>query len=282
LGEARKKIGFIGAGNMGEALIKGLLGSKLFAAEDIVFTDVSPERSDYVASRYGIGQVESNRRLSRLSDVIIIAVKPQVIESVLAELKESDGRGEKLFVSIAAGIKIAMLEDFLGSVPIVRVMPNTPALVGRGMSVLSYNQRVANEDREVVKTIFASVGDTLDIDEKLMDAVTAISGSGPAYFFYLIEALVDAGREQDLDEDLATKLAISTGCGSMELLRATQRKPAELRQMVSSKGGTTEAAIRFFDENGMKGIIGGGVKRAVARSLELAGGHRPGEMAGKP
>lgn len=266
-----KKIGIIGAGNMGEALIRGLIASRAISPSQILIFDVDSKKSSAIADRYKSKKASSNEDLTKRSDIIIIAVKPQNIDLVLHEVAvEMNAR--KLAVSIAAGVRTSRIEShFKKGCPVVRVMPNTPALVGEAISAVTGGRFAKKSHLETAFAIFRSVGEVVHIkDEGLIDLVTAISGSGPAYFFYLIESLIDAAVELGMKEDVALSLVSQTALGSAKLLKQTGHSVVELRRRVTSKGGTTEAALDVLEEHEIKGIIEKAIRAALKRSKELS------------
>jgi pyrroline-5-carboxylate reductase len=266
-----KIIAFIGAGNMGEALIRGLLSAKTVAPSQIIAADVRAERRDLFAKRFGVRTVSDNAEAVRAADIILLAVKPQQMNEALAGFK-SVTTGSRLFVSIAAGVTTARIERELGGkTRVVRVMPNTPALVGAGAAALAKGAHATDEDMTTAETILGAVGVTVRVEEELFDAVTALSGSGPAYVFYVAEAMIEAGVAAGLDEPLARKLAIQTVYGAAKLMSETGEAPAELRRKVTSPGGTTEAALKVFGERKLMEIFIEAIRAAEKRSRELSG-----------
>lgn len=257
-----KEIAFIGAGNMAEALIRGLLASKTLPASHIIAADVRPERLEELRKAFGIrtGKPEA--------DIIILAVKPQQMSDALAQVA-----GEHLLISIAAGITTSRIEKEMGGKPrVVRVMPNTPALVGAGAAALCKGRYATDDDLATAETILGAVGTTVRVEEKLMDAVTALSGSGPAYIFYVTEAMIKAGVQAGLSEELAKKLATQTVFGAAKLLAESDESPASLRQKVTSPGGTTEAALKVMRDRKLAEIFVDAVAAAAQRSRELSNG----------
>lgn len=254
---------------MAEALIKGVIDSGLLPPTSITASDVDSVRLSHLNNAYGINITASNDQAVSSSDIIIFAVKPQHIDEVVTSLDKT-AISSKLAVSIAAGVTTGRLERlFKGGVKLVRVMPNSPALVGAGISALYFSSNINNEDKDDVTGIFSSVGETIEIDESLMDQVTAISGSGPAYFFYFVRALVGAAIGIGLDPDVSSKLVLSTMEGSSKMLSFTKKGPTGLIGMVASKGGTTEAALDLFDQEEISDIITRGVEAALKRAAEL-------------
>jgi pyrroline-5-carboxylate reductase len=278
-----QKIGFIGAGNMGQAMIGALIQSGVAAPSEIFIHEIRKDHADLLKSKYGITLLPDNGNIVRNCDVVVFAVKPQTLDGVLSELQSNkafhDVVGRKLIISIAAGKRMAMFEEFIYSeladaqkrrIPILRIMPNTPALVGAGMSGLCANIHAVPTDIEAAKRMLLPMGNVLECQEKDMDAVTALSGSGPAYCFYFVEAMVKAGMELGFSEATASDLTISTFKGALALLENLQDSPAQLRRKVTSPGGTTEAAIRILDDNGVKASIVHAIHAAARRSYELS------------
>jgi len=261
-------IGFIGAGNMAEAMAKGLTGAG-FAADRLLASDVSASRRTLFRSEIGVEAIESNTELVSRADLVILAVKPQIIADVLKGVAKHL-KPKHLVVSIAAGVSTRFIESMLGAqIRVVRAMPSTPMLVGKGIAALSAGKNATGKDLELAREIFSVAGKVLIVDEAKMDAVTAVSGSGPAYFFYFIEALRDAGVKEGLDETEALVLATYTAEGAARLLIETDRKPEDLRLMVTSPNGTTHAAITEMESLHVKQNILRGVRAAANRSREL-------------
>jgi pyrroline-5-carboxylate reductase len=265
-----KRIGFIGGGNMAEALIKGLLAGGV-PATSIYVAEPYAERSNFLAERYAVRCGDANTAVVADSDIVILAIKPQVAENVLKGLRNIETAG-KLFISIMAGVKIAAIEGaFPGEVRVVRVMPNTPALVLEASSAIACGAFASPEDISVALSIFELVGKAWQLEEKLMDAVTGLSGSGPAYVLTFIEALSDAGVKNGLPRDVATGLAAQTVFGTAKLLLETHEHPAVLRDKVTSPGGTTIAGLHALEKAGFRGTLINAVDAATARSRELGG-----------
>jgi pyrroline-5-carboxylate reductase len=264
-----KRIGLIGAGNMGTAIVRGLVAAQVIAPEDITALDVEETQLEKVAADPGVNTTTDLEVLASASDAIVLAVKPQSMEGLLHDLARHVGASH-LIISIAAGISTSFMEKRLGDeVRVVRVMPNTPAMVRAGATALCRGSRATDEDMELAVHLFSALGTTLVVDEVQMDAVTAVSGSGPAYFFYLVEKITKAGIEQGLSEKEASELARQTLYGAGKLLRETGVAPEELRARVTSKGGTTAAAVAIFDKADLGGIVCKAVSAAAARSKEL-------------
>ena len=266
------KIGFLGSGNMAEALIKGLINSGLFKPENILIADIRPERLESLSSQYGVTQAKNNADLAKKAGTIVLAVKPQKMTDALESIKAQIREGQ-LIISIAAGIKISKIERTLGDVPIIRVMPNTPALVGEGASALFANKK-ATFLLDMAKSIFQSVGIAVTVDcEDLIDTVTAVSGSGPAYFFLLMEKMIKAAVELGLPGDIATTLVLKTARGAAILAENAAKNDEtceQLRIKVTSPGGTTEAALETFDQGSFDKLAVSAVKAAYKRSKELS------------
>jgi pyrroline-5-carboxylate reductase len=286
-----KKLGFIGGGNMAEALARGLLAQRIFTPADLIASDVDSKRRDKLARELRITATADNREVVQEARAIVIAVKPQTIDAVLKELGEaargakpavpavggkvrgtrSESGAARLFISIAAGVPIARMERALGAgARLIRVMPNAPAMVGHGMAALVRGATATNADAAFAIRIFKAVGDALELDdERLLDAVTALSGSGPAYVYLFVKALADAAVNEGLDPELALRMALQTIHGAEENMRQSALSAAELIRIVASPGGTTEAALRRFAEAGFSDIVAAAVHAAAARSREL-------------
>jgi pyrroline-5-carboxylate reductase len=263
------KIAFLGGGNMAEALIKGLIAAGTAKADQIMVMDVSADRLAHLKNTYGISAAKSNAEAAREVGVIILSVKPQVIEKVLTEISLVVD-DKKLVISIAAGIDLAKIEKSLRETShVVRVMPNAPALVLAGAAALSAGKNVTSDDLALAESIFNSVGRAVVVDEKLMDAVTGLSGSGPAYVFMIIDALSDAGVKAGLPRPLALELAAQTVYGSAKMVLETKEHPGKLRDMVTSPGGTTIEGLHTLEKGKLRATLMNAVEAATARSKEL-------------
>ncbi|HOV43173.1 MAG TPA: pyrroline-5-carboxylate reductase [Syntrophothermus lipocalidus] len=261
-------LGVVGCGNMAYALVKGLTQSR-FDFETIVGFDVNPARLNLFRQEFSVKLVSSNQEVAEQGDIIVLAVKPGQIRQVLEEVKDKL-TSDKLLVSIAAGISTSLIEEVAGShVPVIRVMPNTPCLVGRGISAIAAGTGASVEHEEVVARMFAAVGEVCRVPESYMDAVTALSGSGPAYIYLVAEAMSDAGVEVGLPRDLARLMALKTIAGAVAMMEVTGKHPAVLREDVTSPGGTTIAGLRELEENGLRKAFFRAVRRAFERSMEL-------------
>jgi pyrroline-5-carboxylate reductase len=267
-----KRVAFLGAGNMGEALIKGLTQSGLVPAGSITASDPRADHLGHIAERYAIKALADNLALVRGADVIILAVKPQIMAAVLKEIAPVVDEG-KLLISIAAGVSTRKLRDHLGKpARLIRVMPNTPALVLEGVTAIARAEGLKPGDLEAAQELFAAVGKVVVLDESAMDAVTGLSGSGPAYVAMTIEALADGGVKMGLDRATAMTLAAQTVLGSARLILDTGVHPGQLKDMVSSPGGTTIAGIAALEECGLRRALIQAVERATLRSRELGAG----------
>lgn len=261
-------LGFLGFGNMGQAIAGGLVERGVMDAKRLAVYDVDAGKQ-LQARELGATVYGSPSELAAASEAIVLAVKPQTMGEALDQLKP--GLMERtLVISIAAGISIAFIAKRLGErTRIARVMPNTPAMVNAGAAGIALAANCNAEDERTTRAIFEAIGVVEFVDESSIDAVTALSGSGPAYFFYMVECLVKAARQQGLTEKQATTLAAQTLLGSGLLLQQSGESAATLRERVTSKGGTTEAALKMFNENGVEEAIAAGVQAAVARAKEL-------------
>ncbi|MEX2533307.1 MAG: pyrroline-5-carboxylate reductase [Nitriliruptoraceae bacterium] len=259
----------IGAGNMGEAIIAGMLAAGRIDAKRVVCADQSPQRLAVMTSRYGVQSAPTIDAI-RTAEVVLLAVKPQNLTEVLDETAAAFRDGQTV-VTIVAGIPTQIYSEAIpAAVSVVRAMPNTPAQLGVGVTALAKGNGATDASMRAAQEIFASVGAVVEVDEKDLDAVTAVSGSGPAYVFLFAEALIDAGIAAGLDAKTARLLAIETLYGSGVMLRDAGRDPSELREMVSSPGGTTVAALTSFANDGFREMVAGAVAAAKRRAEELA------------
>lgn len=267
-----KKVGFMGAGNMGEALIRGLLKAELVPAEHLFATDVRLDRLKQLGDLYGIHTLSDNALLVKRVDVVILAVKPQIVHLVLHEVAPAV-TAKALFISMAAGVPTASLRaDLPKGCRLIRVMPNTPALVLAGVTAVARADGLQAGDLETAEEIFGAVGKVVVLEEELLDAVTGLSGSGPAYVALMIEALADGGVRVGLDRITAMTLAAQTVLGSAKLLIETGTHPGQLKDMVTSPGGTAIAGIQALEEGGVRRTLISAVERATLRSRELGRG----------
>jgi pyrroline-5-carboxylate reductase len=264
-----KPIGFIGAGNMAEALIRGLVkpvGS--VAPEHIFASDISQERLNLLNKKYGINIFQDNSVVVKAAEVLVLAVKPQVIHKVLQQISPYIDEN-KLIISIAAGVNIDNIQNLLKPARIVRTMPNIAALVHAAMTALSPGKYATEDDLQLSKEIFSAVGETAVVEEKLMDAVTGLSGSGPSYIFQIINGLADAGIKVGFSRDIALKLALQTVYGSAKMVIETGEHPMKLRDMVTSPGGTSINGIYELERGGLTATLINAVEAATRRSEEL-------------
>ena len=264
-------IGFIGGGNMARSLIGGLVANG-YDHNCICVSDPSADANNFIAQHYRVNISETNQQVVAASDTVVLAVKPQVVPKVLSDLSDSLQSKQPLLISIAAGIRLSDLENQIGgSLAIARVMPNTPALIQKGVSALYANSRVSDAQKSQVQTILSAVGKTVWLpNEDLLDAVTAISGSGPAYFFYLIESMEKAALELGLDSDTAHTLATETAVGAALLAASSDQAPATLRRQVTSPGGVTEAAIKVLETDDVGTSIVSAIRAGTQRSVEMS------------
>jgi len=264
-----KTIAFLGAGNMAEALIKGLLRAGIARPDSVIATGRRTEKLEELKRTYGVRTTLDNVAAAREADVVVLSVKPQALDKVLVQVAPVvDPR--KLVISVAAGVPIAAMERRLGAgARIIRTMPNTPSLVGAGACALSRGEHASEEDLAVATRIFQAVGITTVVDENLLDAVTGLSGSGPAYIFLVIEALSDAGVKVGLPRYTAQKLAAQTVLGSAQLLIETGIHPGQLKDQVTSPGGTAIAGLHTLEAGGLRTTLINAVEAATRRAKEL-------------
>lgn len=261
-------IGFVGTGNMGEALIRGLLDVGVVDPGQIFGSDPRVDRSAELEEKYKIRTTKDNKEVAREAEILILAVKPQVMERVLEEIG-SDIHAHALVISIAAGVPLTAIETRLPQARVIRTMPNTPALVGAGATAIAVGGHATEDDLKAARRIFDSVGMTVALDEAQMDAVTGLSGSGPAYVFLVIEALSDAGVKVGLSRHNAQALAAQTLLGSAKLLIETDEHPGRLKDMVTSPGGTAIAGLHTIEAGGLRTTLMDAVEAATRRSREL-------------
>ena len=262
------KFGVIGAGNMGTAILRGLVESGALPPNAIVAHDPNIKREQMLALELGILCAQDNR-LPASCPHVLLSVKPQMVDPVLEEIAPVI-TDDTTIISIAAGITTRHIDSKLGGKGhIIRAMPNTPMLVGAGVSAVSAGPRATHEDVHWAQRLFAASGLAVVMDESTIDAVTGLSGSGPAYFFYFIEAMIQAGVAEGLDPDVAELLATQTCIGAGRLLAKTKKQPKELREMVTTPGGTTEAALKHMESENVHNAIAEAISRATQRSREL-------------
>lgn len=265
------KITFVGGGAMGEAMAKAILKKAIASPDDIIISDVSAERRDYLSKHLGVAVTPDNREAARAGDVMVLAVKPQVLPKVMGEL-EGAARSHQVALSIVAGARLKTLASGLRHRKVVRAMPNTPAQIGEGMTVWTCTEEVTAEQREMARSILAALGDEVYVeDEKYIDMATALSGSGPAYVFLIMEALADAGVYIGMPREMAQRLVLRTFLGSARLVEETGKHPAELRNMVTSPGGTTAEALLELEDSRLRSILADAVLAAYEKAKSLGG-----------
>jgi len=265
----RPHIAFIGAGNMAEAVIQGVLASGLFRADQIVASDPSPARRAHLAERYGVRAVEQNREAAEWGDFIVLGVKPRSVDAVLVEVRpELKG---KVLISVAAGVPLSRLSSGVER-GVIRAMPNAPARVRAGATALVPARGMADDDLAAARKIFESIGAVWIVDEKEIDAVTGLSGSGPAYIALVIEAMADGGVKCGLTREVALALAAQTAFGTAKMLIESGHHPARLKDEVASPAGTTIAGLHCLEQGGVRAALISAVEAATARAVALGGG----------
>jgi pyrroline-5-carboxylate reductase len=265
------KIAFIGGGNMGEAMLSALLRKELAASGEVAVADVKLERRDHLKAKYGVKVTENNLQSLFGAEVVVLAIKPQNLSAVMAELA-GYLKPDQLVLSIIAGARIATISGGLKHRSIVRVMPNTPAQIGEGMSVWTATPQVSSPQKSLAAAILGAMGNEIFVDdEKYLDMATAVSGSGPAYFFFVMEALVEGAVEIGLNREVARELVLHTMLGSGHLLERSGKEPAELRRQVTSPGGTTAEAIAYLEKGDFPRLLAGAVRAAYEKAKQLGG-----------
>ncbi len=261
-------IGFIGAGNMASAIIGGMVKSGLYPSEAVIASDKNELTLENVKKEYGIKTTLDNCEAAE-SEILFLAVKPQFLYDVISEIKKTI-TSDTIIVSIAAGQSIEKIESAFGKkIKLVRVMPNTPAFVGEGMSALSPNNNITPDELSLIEQIFSSLGEAEVVAEKLMDAVTAVSGSSPAYVFMLIEAMADAAVKAGMPRNQSYTFAAQAVLGSAKMVLKTNIHPAELKDMVCSPGGTTIEAVKVLEEKGFRSAIMDAMEACIKKSQSL-------------
>jgi len=264
-----KKIGIIGTGNMGEALIDGLLHSRSSVPENIICSDVKKEKLKTVREKYGITSKTNNPDVVKASDIIIYAIKPQIMTKILKETADFLDLS-KIIISIAAGVPLSAIESCLNKeLRLVRVMPNIAAFVREGASAIAPGRHTSEGDLKIAKAVFDSVGKSVIIEESLMDAITGLSGSGPAYIFLIVDALADAGVKMGIARDDALFLSSQTVLGAAKLLMDTKEHPGKLKDKVTSPGGTAIVGLHTLEEGGLRTTLINAVEAATNRAKEL-------------
>lgn len=265
-----KKIGFIGSGNMATAMIGGILNSKLVSSNNVMCSDLSSEKLETLNKKYGVITTTDNCEVAKEADIVVLSVKPQFYPSVIKEIKDSVNNNT-IIVVIAAGQKIELIKNlFEREIKVVRAMPNTPALVGEGMAALCPCPMIIPDELDLICKIFNSFGKCEVIPEKMMDAVTAVSGSSPAFVFMIIEAMADAAVLEGMPRNVAYNFAAQTVLGSAKMVLETGKHPGELKDMVTSPGGTTIEGVKVLEENGLRGTIIKAINETAEKSRKLA------------
>lgn len=262
------RVGFIGAGNMAAAIAGGMVRKGLYAPNEIIMSNRSQEKLQSLHKGLGVEAAKDNKELAAKAELIILAIKPQQFPAVAAEIAPFLAKGQ-VVVSIMAGLTLAGVKEALGDVAVVRVMPNTPAQIGCGMTAICAEEQVPPDVLETVKRIFDSVGETLVIDEQLMDAVSAVSGCGPAYFYQIIEAVADGGVMVGLPRAMAYQLAAQTMLGAAKMVLESGAHPGALKDQVTSPGGTTIRAVHVMEQHGVRGALMEAVEAAYFKSQQL-------------
>ena len=262
-------IGFIGGGTMAEAILGGMLDGGVAVAGDVMIGEPVPVRRDYLAERYGVGVSDANGPVVTASELVVMAVKPQDLPKVYGDIGGRFNQDQSI-MSIVAGAKMKSLADGMRHDGIIRVMPNTPAQIGEGMTMWTCASSVSSAHRETTAAILSTIGDEIYVDdEKYLDMATALSASGPAYVFMILEAMIDAGVYVGLPRDVARRLALQTVKGSIELVAQTGRHPAELKDMVTSPGGTTAEGLQALERAGVPAAVVDAVNAAYLKSIRL-------------
>lgn len=269
------KLGIIGGGVMGEAILSRLIAQQVYRPDQVLVSDPQAQRQAVLSQRYGVNVTSDNGVAAEAEDVLLLAIKPQVFKVVASELVSNDDNhspaSENLpvVISILAGVSLRKLEAVFEHQPVIRAMPNTPATVGAGISAIAPGKTVTANHLEMAKTLLGAVGEVVEVSESLMDAVTGLSGSGPAYVAVMIEALADGGVAAGLPRAIASKLALSTVWGTAQLLQDKQIHPAQLKDQVTSPGGTTIAGIAELERSGFRSALIEAVQAAYRRSQQL-------------
>ncbi|MGB5962265.1 MAG: pyrroline-5-carboxylate reductase [Coleofasciculaceae cyanobacterium] len=265
------QLGMIGGGVMGEALLSRLINQQVYHPDQILVSDPVSARCAALAEQYGVQVTSDNQAAAAAADVLLLAIKPQVFEVVAANIAVDEGSEAPLpvVISILAGVSLGKLQAAFGRQPVIRAMPNTPATVGAGMTALAAGQGVTLQQMAQARAIFESVGEVVEVPESLMDAVTGLSGSGPAYVAMMIEALADGGVAAGLPRAIASQLALSTVLGTAQLLQKSELHPAVLKDRVTSPGGTTIAGVAELERGGFRSALIEAVQAAARRSGEL-------------
>jgi pyrroline-5-carboxylate reductase len=264
------KLGAIGGGVMGEAILSRLIIKNKYTKDAVVVSDPQLSRRNFLQEKYGVRVTADNQVAAAATEVVLLAIKPQVFDSVAADLATQESFAHQpLLISILAGVPLSKLESAFPQLPIIRAMPNTPATVGAGMTAIATGNKVKPEQLELAKSIFTAVGQVVEVPEAMMDAVTGLSGSGPAFVAIAIEALADGGVAAGLPRPIANQLALQTVLGTAQLVKESRLHPAELKDRVTSPGGTTIAGVAELEKAGLRSALIEAVRAAYRRSQEL-------------
>ncbi len=275
------KIAFIGGGNMGGAMVHGLITQNLVQPDQIMVSDPRPERGQELTERYGIQYTDNNLKAATWGDILVLAVKPQVLDVVLPEVR-GGARTCSLVLSIVAGASIRQIADGLANASVVRVMPNTPAQIGQGISVWTATREVPELQRNQAQVLLQALGEEVFVsDEDYLDMATALSGTGPAYIFMFLEAMVDAGVHLGFSRHVAEKLVLQTMRGSVEYAAQSGEHLSMLRNQVTSPGGTSAEAIYQLERGGLRTVIARAIWAAYQHSVGLGGGRKVSRLAGR-
>ncbi|MGB9790997.1 MAG: pyrroline-5-carboxylate reductase [Thermacetogeniaceae bacterium] len=262
-------IGVIGAGSMGGALISGFVNKALISPEDIIVSDTNQSQLDMVSSKFPVRTTRENREVVNAASVVVLAVKPAAVKSVLEEVCELV-TPDHLLISVAAGVRLAYLESHLPEgIPVIRAMPNLPALIGEGMTALALGRFAGEKEKEVAEKLFSAVGRVVVVSEENMNAVTGLSGCGPAYVAMIVEALADGGVKMGLPRRVAEELALQTLVGTARMLQSGGDHPGQLKDRVCSPGGSTIAGVHVLEKGGLRGLLMSAVEAATIRAGEL-------------
>jgi pyrroline-5-carboxylate reductase len=274
-------LAFIGGGTMGEAITQGLIKQHMLDAQQIIVADPREDRGKYLAEHYGIRYTTDNLEASTQADILVLAVKPQVLDQVLPEVR-GGARTCSLVLSIMAGVPIRTISDGLANAFVVRAMPNTPARIGQGMSVWTATPEVPDKQREQARALLQALGKEIYVEEEdYLNMATALSGTGPAYIFLFMEAMIDAGVHMGFSRYVAEQLVIQTMRGSVEYAAASGEHPAVLRNQVTSPGGTSAEAIYHLEKGNLRTVVGRAIWAAYQRSVGLGGGRKVSRLAGR-
>lgn len=262
-------LGAIGGGVMAEAILSRLISREVYTPETIVVSEPNAARREFWQQQYQVRVTDSNQTVATDAEVLLLAIKPQVLSAVVADLSSQSLQSSQLVISILAGVSLSTLETSFAQQPVIRAMPNTPATVGMGITAIAPGKLVTNKQLQVAKKIFAAVGKVVEVPEYQMDAVTALSGSGPAYVAMVVEALADGGVKAGLPRAIALELALETVLGTAQLLSQSELHPAVLKDRVSSPGGTTIAGVASLEKAGFRSALIEAVQAAYLRAIEL-------------